>query len=519
MNAEHAPHVDVLIVGAGLSGVGMACHLTRERPGSSYAIVEARHDLGGTWDLFRYPGVRSDSDMYTLGYDFEPWASDVAIADGADIKAYIERTAERYDVLRHVTFGRRVTGASWDSATSRWTVTTEPSDGDPRGPHPDGSDRAGDPAAGPSTFTCRWLQMCSGYYSYTSPHRPSFEGEGEFGGRIVHPQEWPRDLSSEAELRDRRVVVIGSGATAVTLVPALADLGATVTMLQRSPTWIVPMPNRNPITIALRKVLPERAAYRAIRWINAWRGEKIYETSRTKPEKLKALIHRQVAKALGGDQLIDPHFTPSYDPWDQRLCLAPDGDIFGAIRAGRAEVVTDRIERFDATGIALASGRHLDADVIVTATGLELLALGGVTPEVDGRPVELAETFTYKSFMYSGVPNLGTTFGYINASWTLRADLVARYVCRLLDELDERGVDRVEPVAEDPEMTRRPYVDGFPAGYMQRSIHLYPKQSDRDPWTASQSFSHDRDVLLAPDAELDDGVLAFGAPARVPTPA
>ena len=498
-------HVDVLIAGAGLSGIGMACHLTRECPTRTYAIVEARQDLGGTWDLFRYPGIRSDSDMYTLGYDFKPWTSDVSIAPGPMIKEYIRETAEEYDVLRHITFGRRVVGASWDSDTSRWTVTLDHADG------------AGNPTGETETMTCTWLQMCSGYYSYSNPHRPDFPGEADFGGQIVHPQEWPDDLQTREHLAGKKIVVIGSGATAVTLLPALADEGAHVTMLQRSPTWIFAAPNRNPITIGLRKVLPEKLAYRAIRKINSTRAEWGYSTSRKNPAKLRKMINKQVTKALGDDaSLIDPHFTPSYDPWDQRLCLSPDADIFVAIREGRAAVVTDHIETFDATGVVLRSGEHLDADIIVTATGLELLTLGGVTPVVDGVEIDLADTFTYKSFMYSGVPNLGTTFGYINASWTLRADLVARYICRLLNKMEEHGATRVVPVVSDPDMPQRPYIDGFPAGYMQRKIHLYPKQSDRDPWTAAQSYSYDKKHLLGPDVEVDDGVIEFSSPVREP---
>ena len=352
--------------------------------------------------------------------------------------------------------------------------------------------------------------MCSGYYSYSNPHRPEFPGEADFNGKIVHPQDWPDDLQTREHLAGKKIVVIGSGATAVTLLPALADQGAHVTMLQRSPTWIFPAPNRNPITIGMRKVLPEKVAYSAIRKLNAWRTELAYTTSRKNPAKLRKMINKQVTKALGDDaSLIDPHFTPSYDPWDQRLCLSPDADIFVAIREGRAAVVTDHIETFDADGIVLQSGERLDADIIVTATGLELLALGGVTPVVDGDEINLADTFTYKSFMYSGIPNLGTTFGYINASWTLRADLVARYICRLLAKMDEHGASRAMPVVSDPDMPQRPYIDDFPAGYMTRKIHLYPKQSDRDPWTASQSYSYDKKHLLGPDVEVDDGVMEF----------
>lgn len=501
-NGTALQHVDVLIVGAGLSGIGMACHLTRENPGQSYAIVEARQALGGTWDLFKYPGIRSDSDMYTFGYDFKPWESDLAITDGASIKQYVTETAEEYDVLRHITFGRKVVGASWDSDSSLWTATLDHLDAD------------GNSTGDTSTMTCNWLQMCSGYYSYTNPHRPDFPGEASFRGRIEHPQKWPDDLQSESDLTGKNIVIIGSGATAVTLLPSLAEKGAQVTMLQRSPTWIFPAPNKNPIVTGLRKVLPEAVAYKAIRKLNSTRTEMAYNQSRKNPEKLKAMINKQIKKMAGEDFELEPNFAPTYNPWDQRLCLSPDGDFFEAINAGNATVVTDHIDTFTETGIRLQSGDHLDADIIVTATGLELLTLGGVTPVVDGVEIDLAETFTYKSFMYSGVPNLGTTFGYINASWTLRADLVARYICRLLSKMTENGATRVIPVVADPDMPRRPYVDDFPAGYMQRNINSYPKQGDRDPWTASQSYKYDRKVLLGPDVEVDDGVIEFSSPVR-----
>ena len=500
-------HVDVLVVGAGVSGIGMACHLTRECPSMSYAIVESRLDLGGTWDLFTYPGIRSDSDMYTFGYDFKPWESDEAIAKGPAIKAYVTETANEYDVMRHITFARRVTAASWDADRAVWTVTLTHLDGD------------GEPTGGTSEVTCGWLQMCTGYYSYSEPYRPEFPGESSFRGRIEHPQHWPDDLQTTEQLAGKRVVIIGSGATAVTLLPALTDLGAHVTMLQRSPTWIFPAPNTNVLRTAIRKVLPSAAGYRLIRFLNTKRGELVYRQSRTNPEKVKSLINKEVGKALGDRLPMDPHFTPAYDPWDQRLCLSPDGDFFAAITNGDATVVTDHVETFDADGIVLQGGGRLDADIVVTATGLTMLTLGGLTPVVDGVEVDLADTFTYKGFMYSGVPNLGTTFGYINASWTLRADLIARYVCRLLTSMELKGATMVRPVVDDPTMERRPYVVDFPAGYMQRRLHTFPAQGDRDPWTASQSYSYDKNVLLAPDAEIDDGVLEFSDPSRIPAAA
>ena len=501
-NGTVLQHVDVLIVGAGLSGIGMACHLTRECPTKSYAIVEARDAMGGTWDLFTYPGIRTDSDMHTFGYDFKPWKSNISIVKADLIKNYIEEAADEYDVTRHITFARRVVAASWDSDTSLWTATIrEVEDGQPTGPE--------------STITCNWLQMCSGYYSYSDPYRPDFPGEERFGGEIVHPQFWPDHLQTPEQLAGKKIVVIGSGATAVTLIPALADQGADVTMLQRTPSWIFPAPNKNPVATVLRRVLPEKWAYQAVRKMNTWRTELIYKKSRSAPDKVKKLLNKEVEKALDGSMPMDPHFTPPYDPWDQRLCLSPDGDLFQAIKAGRAHVATALIDTFDETGIVLQGGERLNADVIVTATGLSLLTLGGVTPVVDGVEIDVSETFTYKGFMYSGIPNLGTIFGYINASWTLRADLIARYVCRMITHLDEAGATRAMPVLSGPDMAERPYVDDFPAGYMLRGLNRMPKQGDRDPWTASQSYAHDKKVLLAPDAEIDDGVIAFSSPVPV----
>ncbi|MEM9042645.1 MAG: NAD(P)/FAD-dependent oxidoreductase [Actinomycetota bacterium] len=490
--------VDVLIVGAGISGIGMACHLTRICPSKSYAVLEARDDLGGTWDLFTYPGIRSDSDMYTLGYEFKPWASDISIAPGPMIKSYVIETAVEHDVMRHITFGRRVVAAEWSSETTEWTVTADHVDAD------------GQPTGEQTFITCHWLQMCSGYYSYTDPHRPDFPGEHDFEGRIEHPQFWPDDLHTRDQLEGKKIVVIGSGATAVTLIPALAEQGAHVTMLQRTPTWIAPAPSRNPITVGLRKLLPEKAAYRTIRALNAWRTEKIYSTSRTDPDKVKKLINREIDKALQDAVPRDPHFTPDYDPWDQRLCLSPDADIFAAIREGTADVVTDHIDHFTSTGILLEGGDHLDADIIVTATGLSLLALGGVSPVVDGETVNLEETFTFKGFMYSGVPNLGTVFGYINASWTLRADLIAKYVARLIEAIDEKNADAVTPIAPDG-LTELPYITDFPAGYMKRGLGRMPKQSDTEPWVNCQTYSHDKASLMKSDtvADVADPALSF----------
>jgi monooxygenase len=507
------PDVDVLIVGAGISGIGVACHLTTKCPERSFRIVEGRSRIGGTWDLFRFPGVRSDSDMITLAYQFRPWTDEVTVPDGETIRRYLEDTAREYGVTDKITFDTKVESASWDSATSRWTVTVR---------RVENTSAAGDgTAAGASshasteTITCRWLQMCSGYYAYETAHRPRFVDEEMFAGPIVHPQHWPEDL----DLDGKRVVVIGSGATAVTMVPALVDPmrtnppAAHVTMLQRSPTWIAPGPTRNPLALRLHKLLPERVAAPLLRELFAGRTELIYRTSRSKPDKLRGRLTKMQREVLGDDFRLDPDFTPSYDPWDQRLCLAADADIFTEIREGRVDVVTDTIARFTETGIELASGRHLDADVIVTATGLELLTLGGVAIELDGEPVDFGQRVTYKSFMYSDVPNLATIFGYINASWTLRVDLVADYVCRMLQHMDATGTAVATPRLPDDPMPLRPYVDDaeFNPGYMQRGLHLYPKQGDREPWIASQSYWHDRKLIGK--AEVDDGAMEF-APAR-----
>ncbi|MFI2665935.1 flavin-containing monooxygenase [Micromonospora carbonacea] len=477
-------HVDVLIVGAGLSGVGAACHLRRACPDKTYAVLEARAAIGGTWDLFRYPGVRSDSDMFTLGYSFKPWTNPRAIADGESIRAYVRDTAREHGVDRHIRFHHRVLAARWDSATARWTVRAHRDD--------TGED---------VTVTCGFLFVCSGYYRYDAGHTPDLPGVDSYTGRLVHPQHWPADLDHTGA----RVVVIGSGATAVTLVPELARRAAHVTMLQRSPTYVIALPSRDVLADALRRWLPAKAAYPVVRWKNVLLGTANYQLSRRAPTLVRRYLRRAASGRLPAGYDVDRHFSPRYDPWDQRLCVAPDGDLFAALGGGRADVVTDRIDTFTPTGIRLASGVELTADVVVTATGLDLLALGGMTLTVDGRDVDLAATVAYKGMMLSQVPNFAMTIGYTNASWTLKADLVATYVCRLLRHLDATGQQVVTPLAPAGGPLE-PIID-LKAGYVLRSVDALPKQGVAAPWRLHQNYV--RDLLLMRHGRLTDAGVRF----------
>lgn len=488
-------HVDVVIVGAGLSGVGAGVHLKRDCPGRSFTILEGRDAVGGTWDLFRYPGIRSDSDMHTLGYDFKPWREAKAIADGPSIRRYVNDTADEHDVRRHIRFGHTVERASWSTDDAHWVVESRRGEGGER-----------------VVMSCDFLFLCGGYYRYDRGHLPEFAGLETFGGTLVQPQFWPERL----DYAGKRVVVIGSGATAMTLVPAMAEGGAQVTMVQRSPTYVVSRPAEDAIANFLRRILPERWAYALTRWKNVTLQGYMYRRTRTTPEKVKRLLLDRVRKHLGPDYDVDTHFTPRYNPWDQRLCLVPDADLFKAINSGRAEVVTDGIECFTANGIRLASGRELEADIVVAATGLELSVLSGIELQVDGRRVNLPDTVSYKGMMFSDVPNLVQTFGYINASWTLRADLTARYVCRLLNHLEATGTRQVTPRLrdEDRNMTLRPWIDDFSAGYMQRAMHQFPKQGDRGPWRNTQDYAQDKKLVR--EAPLEDGVLQFSRPPAQP---
>jgi monooxygenase len=480
-------HVDVLIVGAGLSGIGAACQLREHHPTKTVALLEAREASGGTWDLFRYPGIRSDSDMFTFGFSWRAWPGDRALADGQSILDYLRTVATEYGVDELIRYRHHVVRASWDSDTARWTVE---------------ADHDGERV----TLTCSVLWCASGYYHYEEPFDPDFAGAEEFQGQIVHPQHWPADL----DYAGKRVVVIGSGATAVTLVPAMAPDAGHVTMLQRSPSYVLSRPGRDRLATALSS-LPTSVSYPVVRWANILMTIGSYQVSRRWPDKVKAFIRKETAAQLPAGVDVDTHFKPRYDPWDQRLCFVPDGDLFRALRHGDASIVTDTIERFDATGIRLASGEHLDADVIVTATGLQVLAFGGIELVVDGEPVDLADTMAYKALMLSGVPNFVYTIGYTNASWTLKADLVSAYVVRLLGHMDRVGARAVVPVRE-PDVEERPFMD-LMSGYVLRALDRMPRQGDRAPWRLKQNYL--TDLRMIRHGRIDDGVLAFDtAPAR-----
>jgi cation diffusion facilitator CzcD-associated flavoprotein CzcO len=474
---------DVLIVGAGISGIGMACHLTSRQPGRTYAILEARDAIGGTWDLFRYPGIRSDSDLHTFGFEFKPWTSDNAIAGADEILGYLREAVDEHRVGEHIRFGHKVLEANWSSQDARWTV---------RAQH-------GDDVV---ELTCRVLFSATGYYDYAAGHRPHFEGEESFAGRIVHPQQWPDDL----DYAGRRVVVIGSGATAVTLIPAMSRKTAHITMLQRSPSYVMPLPQKDPIANGLRRVLPDALAYKVTRRMNVGRQRLIYDLSKRHPAVMRRLIRALTKYQLPDGYPVDVHFKPRYNPWDERLCVIPDGDLFREIRKGRASVVTDRNERFTERGIRLASGRELEADIIVTATGLNLLALGGLRLSVDGNAVTVNDTLIYKSMMLSGVPNFAFAFGYTNASWTLKVDLVCEHLCRLLAHMEARGYDTVVPVADDPTLELRPMLE-FQAGYVQRSMHMFPRQGSHGPWTVAMSYAADHARLRK--GPVEDPALRF----------
>ncbi len=476
-------HLDVLIVGAGLSGIGAAYRVQTECPWASYAIFEARDAIGGTWDLFRYPGVRSDSDMHTLGYPFRPWPGEKSIADGPSILQYIRDTAAAYGIDSRIRFHHRIVRADWSSADACWRVEAERGDTGER-----------------VVVTCSFLFACSGYYRYDRGHLPEFPGMDRFSGTLVHPQQWPEDL----DYAGKRVVVIGSGATAVTLVPALARTAGHVTMLQRTPTYMVSVPTVNPLAGLVRRLLPERLAGAVLRWFHALGTQGVYQLSQKRPQLVRRLLRRGVERQLPAGYDVDTHFNPPYDPWDQRLCAVTDGDLFQAICDGSASIVTDRIDTFTENGILLESGRHLEADIIVTATGLELLFIGGIELTVDGEVVEIASKLAYKGMMLEDVPNFAMAVGYTNASWTLKADLTSQAVARLLNEMRQRGLRQATPVNRDPAVQRRPLL-GLTSGYILRSADRFPKQGDRFPWQVYQSYLRDyRAMRLRPP--VDEGL-------------
>ena len=475
---------DVLIVGAGISGIGMAAHMEEKAPHHSYAILERRADLGGTWDLFRYPGIRSDSDMHTLGFDFEPWKHEKTIADGPAILDYLNRIVDERGIREHIRTGHTVLAADWREAHACWHVTVETAEGDRK------------------RLTANWLYLGSGYYDYDEAYDPGFD-LGAFEGRVVHPQFWPDDL----DYAGKQVVVIGSGATAVTLVPSMAKGArgaAKVTMLQRTPTWMFSRPAKDALANFLRKILPEKTAYRMTRWKNITLQHLGFKRARTKPEKMKQFLHKRIEKALGPDY-DRASFTPPYDPWDQRLCLIPDDDLFEAMKKGRAEIVTGHIAAFEQGGVRLKDDRHLPADIVVTATGLKLAVAGKIAISQNGEPVDLAERFYYKGCMFSNLPNLAVVFGYLNASWTLRSDINADFICRVLERMRATGATIAEPVLPaDHDLVEDDIFD-FSSGYIQRSKHLMPKNAVAYPWRLNQEYVTDR-KRMASDS-IEDGVL------------
>ncbi|MDX6636164.1 MAG: monooxygenase [Solirubrobacterales bacterium] len=492
MSDPSREHVDVLIVGAGLSGVGAGAHLQRNSPGKSYAILESREAIGGTWDLFRYPGIRSDSDMYTLGYSFKPWRDEDSIAAGEKIRNYIRETAREYRVEDKIRFGHKVVSAEWSSEESLWTVRAE---------------HGGETVE----LTCNFFYGCTGYYRYDEGFTPEFTGSERFGGQIVHPQHWPEDL----DYRGKRVVVIGSGATAVTLIPAMAPDVEHITMLQRSPGYVVTLPAQDPVAKALRRVLPAKAQYAVTRWKNVLTQMAFYQLSRRAPRFTRKLIRRGVERQLPQGYDVDRDFEPRYNPWDERVCLVPGGDLFKTLSSGRADVVTDTIETFTEKGLKLTSGRELEADIIVTATGLNLLVLGGVEIKVDGERKEFKNLVGYKGAMFGGVPNMALALGYTNASFTLKCDLVSQYVCRLLNHMDAHGYKVATPREPAPSLGREPFID-LQSGYVLRSLDQLPMQAKTHPWRLHQNYA--RDIRLFKHGPIDDEIVFSRGPVAKAAP-
>lgn len=479
-------HFDVLIIGAGISGIGAAWHLQTKSPKRTFAILEGRDSIGGTWDLFKYPGIRSDSDMYTLGYAFKPWKEQKAIADGPSIMKYLHETADENDIKRHIRFHHQVKSAAWSTENSAWTLQVE---------------RGGEPIE----LSCNFLFLCGGYYKYSSGYTPDFAGMDRFRGQTIHPQFWPEDF----DYKDKRVIVIGSGATAVTLVPEMALDAAHVIMLQRSPTYMGARPAVDKLAISIRKFLPAKLAYQAIRWRNVLMGMYFFNRARSQPKKVGEFLVGKVREKLGPDYDVETHFTPHYNPWDQRICAVTDDDLFNVINDGRASVVTDHIETFTERGIMLKSGEELEADIIVTATGLNLEVFNGLDLVVDGKAVIASQTMAYKGMMYADVPNLASSFGYTNASWTLKCDLTCEYVCRVLNHMEKTGTTRCTPRLNDPAIKEVPWLD-FSSGYVQRSIDKFPKQGDQKPWKLNQNYF--LDLMSLKHSKVDDGVMEFAGP-------
>lgn len=478
-------HVDVLIIGAGLSGIGAASHLEREAPNKSYAILESRGAMGGTWDLFRYPGIRSDSDMHTLGYSFKPWKHERAIADGPAILDYIRETAREYDVEKHIRYNHRATKISWDSSRALWTVSIEKH------------------GASAGSISCNFIYSCTGYYRYDKGYTPDFPDIEQFKGQVIHPQLWPEDL----DYADKNVVVIGSGATAITVVPEMAKTANHVTMLQRSPTYVVSRPGRDAFALRMDRWLPSRLAYLVTRWKNVSMQALIYQYSRRRPQKMKEFLLALTRRELSGKVDVETHFNPKYNPWDQRLCLVPDSDLFRSLRRGTSSVVTDHIQRFTKTGIKLESGDLLKADIVVTATGLELLPMGGMEIEVDGKTMVLPDTLGYRGMMLSDIPNFVLAAGYTNASWTLKCDLTSEYVCRMLNHMDKKGFAYCVPRNRDPAMERVSFLD-LASGYVDRSIDRFPKQGLKSPWKLYQNYL--LDILSLRFGAMNDKELEYG---------
>ncbi|AMQ89229.1 flavin-containing monooxygenase [Marinobacter sp. LQ44] len=478
-------HYDVLIIGAGVSGIGMACHLKRECPGKRFAILERRQSLGGTWDLFRYPGIRSDSDMFTFGYNFRPWTGGKVLADGASIKQYVADTARENDVERNIRYGVAVKTADWSCEEKCWKLTAV-------------NEKTGEA----ETYTASFLVGCTGYYNYDQGYKPDFPGEKDFKGQVVHPQHWPENL----DYTGKKVVVIGSGATAITLVPTMAEKAAHVTMLQRSPTYLMPLPSTDKVTLALQKVLPEKAAYRLTRARNISISRLLYERSRKSPKAMRRLFLSVIKRQLKGKADMR-HFTPDYNPWDQRLCVVKDGDLFDAIKAGTASIKTDHIERFTETGIRLKSGEELEADIIIPATGLDIQMLGGIQPTVDGQGVVLKEKVIYKNVMVEGMPNSAMIFGYTNISWTLKADIASEYLCRLINHMDRKGYQVVVPRDTENSLGNDTILGSLDAGYIKRAEDRLPRQGTHGPWKASQNYLQDVKILRF--EPIEDGYLEF----------